>query len=104
MRVQEPVVINGDTTVGFSHLGLPLRVTAGATLTFPNDATDNLPVGFWVEIQRRTADDVLFAVEAGDALESEGNGNAIANDGGWATAMKMASGKWALAGGLKVVS
>ena len=104
LRVQEPVVINGDTTVGFSHLGLPLRVTAGATLTFPNDATDNLPVGFWVEIQRRTADDVLFAVEAGDALESEGNGNAIANDGGWATAMKMASGKWALAGGLKVVS
>lgn len=101
---REPIVINGDTTISFAHLGQPLRVSAGATITFPEDDTENLPEGFWVEFQRITNDDVLFAVEGSDVLESEGNGNAIANNGGWAAAMKMASGKWALAGGLKVVT
>lgn len=101
---RKPIVINGDTTISFAHLGQTLRVSAGATITFPEDGTENLPEGFWVEFQRITNDDVLFAVQGSDQLESEGNGNAIANNGGWAAAMKMASGKWALTGGLKVVT
>lgn len=104
LALRTPIVINGDTTLNISHLGRQLRVTGGAVLTLPEDATSSLPEGFWCEIQRRTTSNVTFAVEGTDVLESEGNGNAIANDNGWASVMKMEEGVWALAGSLKVAT
>jgi len=75
------------------------RVTAAATITLPEDTTENLPAGFTIEVMKDTTGTVGFAVEGTDVLRTSA-GTDILTQYNWATAVKIASGVWAIYGDL----
>lgn len=97
---ESPIEVTGALTLSEIHYGRDLIVTAAATITLPEDATEALPDGFFANVKRRTASVVGFAVEGTDVVESIGGGTAIANENGWVTAKKDESGVWSLIGDL----
>lgn len=70
------------------------------TITLPEDATENLPIGFQCTIIREGAGTVGFAVEGSDTLNSAGSLTNIASQNAAVVAVKRASGLWWLFGDL----
>lgn len=99
------LAVTASRTLTATDEGLLLwdQVAAGATITVPTDAALNLPVGYWVDIQRlntagQTGTTTISA--AGVTLVSEGGKTAVM-PGGRARLHKVAAGVWALTGNLQ---
>lgn len=93
------VDVSTGKTVTSSDNRTVQRVTAAATITLPEDSTENLPAGFTIEVMKDTTGTVDFAVEGTDVLRTSA-GTEILTQYNWATAVKIASGVWAIYGDL----
>jgi hypothetical protein len=102
-KVTPPIVQSGTAlTVTAAWTGEVVELTAATnqTITLPEDATENLPVGsqgvFWV-----TGDGVpTFQIEGTDQLISFNDLVTAAGKNSWVTWYKAASGRWTLGGQL----
>lgn len=92
-----PLEVTASRTLTASDNKRVLYVTATATLTLPEDATEALPVGFAVDIQKGVAGTVDVATEGTDILQTPG-GNEIFTQYAWASVVKLDSGVWAMTG------
>lgn len=92
-----PLEVTASRTLTASDNKRVLYVTSAATLTLPEDATEALPVGFAVDIQKGVAGTVDVATEGTDVLQSAG-GSEILTQYAWASVIKLESGIWAIVG------
>jgi septal ring factor EnvC (AmiA/AmiB activator) len=92
-----PLEVTASRTLTASDNKRVLYVTAAATLTLPEDATEALPVGFAVDIQKSVAGTVDVATEGTDVLQSAGSSEIITQYA-WASVIKLESGIWAIVG------
>lgn len=92
-----PLEVTASRTLTASDNKRVLYVTSAATLTLPEDATESLPVGFAVDIQKGVAGTVDVATEGTDVLQSAG-GSEILTQYAWASIIKLESGIWAIVG------
>jgi hypothetical protein len=79
---------------------LRLDDATGVTLTIPEDATDDLPVGFRVEIEQVGAGAVTITPEAGATLVSLDGDDETAGAGAIAVLLKVGADLWVASGDL----
>lgn len=92
-----PLEVTTSRTLTASDNKRVLYVTAAATLTLPEDATEALPAGFAADIQKGAAGTVGVATQGTDVLQSAG-GSEILTQYSWASVIKLESGIWAIVG------
>ena len=98
---EKPITISGNTTLTIAHHRRTLRVIAESVLTI----SSAVPVGWRCEVKRATPDQVAFAADGSDVLQSSvAGGNSISDEYGWAGLYKDADGIVSLIGQIDVVS
>lgn len=101
--VEAPTTINTSTTLTAAHSGANILVTAAATITVPEVATEDLPDGWYVNIKRATAGAVSVDTEGTDVVEYVGGTGveqtvAISDQYGWVTVYKDSDGVYSVIG------